>query len=226
MYSDTSKFATGSAIYQIQNGIPKLIAYANKRLPEATKNDSITELELCKLAMNIASFVHLLKKEDFDVIVDNLALTHIVKSKAELTTTRIKRLQEVLSSYSFNLYYINGKDMILSNFLSRQKQDDSNVHEIIPISFNIQGILQSRYYNLGEGKVGKYLVQMRSQAKSCGKKYRSTWCRKALDLNVLPEKQVIIGVTKVKEVYQIKLMLGHRRAGLGHKMKNSSVPTN
>ena len=36
-YSDTSKFATGSALYQIQNGKPKLIAYTSKRLPEATK---------------------------------------------------------------------------------------------------------------------------------------------------------------------------------------------
>ena len=35
LYSDTSKYATGSALYQIQNGKPKLIAYASKRLPEA-----------------------------------------------------------------------------------------------------------------------------------------------------------------------------------------------
>ena len=62
LYSDTSKFATGSTLYQIQNGQPKLIAYASKRLPEAVKNYSITELELCGLAINIASFSHLLKK--------------------------------------------------------------------------------------------------------------------------------------------------------------------
>ena len=41
--------------------------------------------------------------------------------------------------------------MTLSDFLSRQKHDDSNPHEIISILFNIQGILQTRYYNLGEG---------------------------------------------------------------------------
>ena len=34
LYSDTSKFATGSALYQIQNGQPRLIAYASKRMPE------------------------------------------------------------------------------------------------------------------------------------------------------------------------------------------------
>ena len=90
LYSDTSEFATGSALYQIQGGKPKLIAYANKRLPEAAKNYSITELELCGLAINIASFAHLLKKVDFDAIVDHLALTHIIKSKAEPASTRIK----------------------------------------------------------------------------------------------------------------------------------------
>ena len=37
LYSNTSKFATGSTLYQIQNGKPKLIAYVSKRLPEAAK---------------------------------------------------------------------------------------------------------------------------------------------------------------------------------------------
>ena len=35
LYLDTSKCATGGALYQIQNGKPKLIAYSSKRLPEA-----------------------------------------------------------------------------------------------------------------------------------------------------------------------------------------------
>ena len=118
MYSDTSKFTTGCALYQIQNGKLKLTAYAGKRLPEAAKSYSITELELCGLAINIASFSHLLKRVDFDAIVDHLALTHIIKSKMEPVTTRIKRLLELISSYSFNLYYMKGKNMVLSDFLS------------------------------------------------------------------------------------------------------------
>ena len=146
LYSDTSKHATGSALYQVQNGKPKLIAYASKRMPKAVRNYSITELEMCSLATNIASFAHLLKRVDFDAIVDHLTITHIMKSKMEPATNRRKRLLEILSSYSFNLYYIKGKDMILSDFLSRQIEDDSNLHEIIPISFNIWEILQENYH--------------------------------------------------------------------------------
>ena len=94
--------------------------YANKRLPEVMRNYSITELELCGLAISIARFSHLLKRVNFDAIIDHLSLTHIIKSKAEPTTVRIKKLLELISSYSFNLYYIKGENMVLSDFLSRQ----------------------------------------------------------------------------------------------------------
>ena len=55
------------------------------------KLQRITELEMCGLAMNITGFAHLLKRGDFDAVVDHLALVHILKSKTEPTTTRIKR---------------------------------------------------------------------------------------------------------------------------------------
>ena len=170
LYSDTRKYATNSALLQIQNGQCKLIAYASKRLPEAAKNYSITELEMCGLAINIISFAHFLKKVDFDAIVDPLALAHIFKSKTEQATTRIKRLLEVLSAYSFYLYYMKGKDIILSDFLSRQGMDNSNQHEIILISFDIQAILIDKYYNVGQEKESRYLIQAWSQGKTNGMK--------------------------------------------------------
>ena len=190
LYSDTSKFATGSALYQIQNGKPKLIAYASKRLPEAARSFFITELELCGLAINIASFLHLLKRGDFDAIVDHIALMHIIKSKMEPATTRIKRLLELISSYSFNLYYMQGKDMILSDFLSQQKNVDSNPHKIIPISFNMYQVLENNFYLENNSYDDKYLIQTRSQAKSSSIKLLEVYgMRKNLDPNLKPEKQ-------------------------------------
>ena len=44
LYSDISKFTTGRALYEIQNGKPKLIAYASKRLTEAMKSYPIAYL--------------------------------------------------------------------------------------------------------------------------------------------------------------------------------------
>ena len=48
--------------------------------------------------------------------------------------------------------------MILSNFLSRQNNDNSNPHEVIPISFNMYNLLHERYYNTGKSE--RHLVQM------------------------------------------------------------------
>ena len=53
--------------------------------------------------------------------------------------------------------------MVLSDFLSRQIEDDSNLHEIIPISFNIKEILKENYQNMVKDM---YMVQTRSQAKA------------------------------------------------------------
>ena len=212
LYSDTGKFATGSALYQIQNGKPKLIAYVSKRLPEAAKNYSIIELELCGLARNIASFSHLLKRVDSDAIVDHLSPTHIIKSKAKQATIRIKRLLELISSYSFNLYYIKGQDMVLSDFLTRQKHDSSNPHEIIPISFNMYQVLHKKYYDIGN--TGNYLVQTSPQTKSSGIKLpENHGVRKNLDPNILPEKQYVNPIKGSIE----KPHIGQGRAGLRRK---------
>ena len=53
--------------------------------------------------------------------------------------------------------------MVLSDFLSRQNNDNNNPHEIIPISFNMYRVLHEKYYN-----TENYLVQTQSQTRSSG----------------------------------------------------------
>ena len=228
LYSDTSKFATGSVLYQIQNGQPRLIAYASKRMPEAAKNYSITELEMCGLTMNIAMFSHLLRKVDFDAIIDHLAITHIMRNKAEPATTKIKRLLELLSPYSFNLYYIKGKDMVLSDFLSRQQMDDSNPHELIPISFSLRDQVSDYFYcidnEINLPSKDKYLVQTRSQVRSSGVRLPEIHgANKGLDPHVQPGKQKsspIQTINKGMPTHPIpKPRIGQGRAGLRRKVK-------
>ena len=78
--------------------------------------------------------------------------------------------------------------MILSDFLSRQKHDDSNPYVIIPISFNMYNILYERCYNLG--LMNKYLVQALSQTKSSGEILPEVHGVKTiLDINSLPESR-------------------------------------
>ena len=188
----------------------------SKRLPEAMKSYSITELELCGLAISIASFSHLLKRVDFDAIVDHLALTHIIKSKMELATTRIKRLLELISCYSFNLYYMKGKDMILNEFLSQQNNDDSNPSEIIPILFDMYKILENNLNNIDKNNFsdGQYLIQTHSQAKTSGIKLPEVHgVEKSLDPDLRPEKQH----TFLKQGKLERPWIGQGRAGSKRK---------
>ena len=126
-------------------------------------------------------------------------------------TPRIKRLLELISSYSFNLYYMKGKDMILSDFLSRQTHDNSNPHEIIPISFNMYNTLYENYYSI-EIK-DKYLVQTRLQKKETGITLPEVHCtKKTLDTNILPEKQK--PQRQWEQVDKNRPRLGRGRAGI------------
>ena len=61
--------------------------------------------------------------------------------------------------------------MLLSDFLSRQKTDNSNLHEIIPLSFSLKRVLLENYYRLNDlTETDKYLVQIRSHKRLSGTK--------------------------------------------------------
>ena len=86
----------------------------------------------------------------------------------------------------------------------------------------MQNILHSKHYN-----IGKYLVQIRSQARSSGISLPEAHGRgKGLDPNVLPEKQVIkpIITSEAKGIAPIKPMLGQGTAGLRQKCKPPMTP--
>ena len=105
--------------------------------------------------------------------------------------------------------------MVVCDFLSRQSNDSSNPHEIIPISFNMHRVLQENYYN-----IDSYLGQTRSQARYSGIKLPEVHgMRKNLDPNIKPEKQ---HANPIKGSV-IKPHIGHGRAGLKRKRSNPSI---
>ena len=99
--------------------------------------------------------------------------------------------------------------MVLSDFLSRQNNDNINPHEIIPISFNMHKVLHENYYNMEN-----YLLQTSSQAKSSGIKLLEVHAvGKNLDPNIKPENQ---HAKSIKDSV-VKLCIGQGRDGLKRK---------
>ena len=137
LYSDTSREGTGSSLWQVQEGKPRLIGFASKTLPEACQRNSITELEMTGLLVNMGLWKSIIRHREFDAVVDHAAVAQIMKAKAEPATTCIKCLLERLASYSFNLYYVKGKDMILADYLSHHRRCSNDPNDLIPISFRL-----------------------------------------------------------------------------------------
>ena len=188
LYSDTSIEGTGSSLWQIQEGKPKLIGYASKTLPEACSRYSVTELEMTGLLVNMNLWKNLLKHREFDAAVDNAAVAQIMKAKTEPATTRIMRLLDRLSAYSFNLYYVKGRDMILADYLSRHRHKDLDPSELIPISF----CCLRTYRSLIDDKIGEeiFSIKTRASAKASGESVGEVHgADKPLDPNYKPEHQ-------------------------------------
>ena len=145
LVSDTSKVGCGAALYQKQRGRYHLVAYYSKILPEAVANYSISELELTGVMANVAAFKHLLRNANFHVYCDHSALVHILKAKREPPTLRLKKLIENLSEYKFDIYFLKGKEMHISDFLSRHPDDEDSPNEIIPIAFMLQELETDKF---------------------------------------------------------------------------------
>ena len=188
LYSDTSIEGTGSSLWQIQGGKPKLIGYASKTLPEACSRYSVTELEMTGLLVNMNLWKNLLKHREFNAAVDHAAVVQIMKAKTEPATTRIMKLLHRLSAYSFNLYYVKGRDMILSDYLSRHRQKDLDPSELIPISF----CCLKTYRSIIDDRVGEeiFCIKTRASVKASGETVGEVHgADKPLDPNYKPEHQ-------------------------------------
>ena len=187
LYCDSSRTHTGSSLWQIQEGKPRLIGYASKSLPALTLNYSVTELEMTGMAVNIHLWRHLLHRVEFDCTVDHRAIPYIMKAKTLPATPRIMRLLEILSGYAFNLYFVKGKDMKLCDFLSRIDVVRGNPGEEIPISFNSFSMLNMIRKATLQG-TNKLMVVTRSASKAAGAAPPPVHgVKKHLDPNVKPE---------------------------------------
>ena len=106
---------------------------------------------------------------------------------------------------------MKGKDMILSDFLSQQRNDDSDTSEIIPISFNAYKILEEKRKNDVCKNEEKFLIQTCFQAKISGTKLPEVHgVGKEVNPNLRPEKQHTITKKGITE----RPCIGQGRAGL------------
>ena len=134
--SDTSRTAAGGTLYQWQDNQWVLVGYHSKKLPPPVQNYGVTELKLTGLLANIHGFEQKLRNNYFKVIVDHKAIDYMVKSKHQPTTTRLANLLLKLMEYTFDLKYLEGNKLKVSDALSRLYIEEKHkINDVIPLNF-------------------------------------------------------------------------------------------
>ena len=72
----------------------------------------------------------------FEAIVDHKAIDYLIKSKHEPTSTRLVTLLDHLNRYTFDLKYLEGSKLKVSDALSRLYSEEKHkISDVIPLNF-------------------------------------------------------------------------------------------
>ena len=123
VHTDASRDSLGAFLYQEQNGVEKVIAYANRGLCNSKRNYPAHKLKfLCFKWALMDKFHDFLYGKHFEVYTDNNPLTYVLTS-AKLDATGHRWLA-ALGSYDFSLKYKSGTSNGDADGLSRRPQDN------------------------------------------------------------------------------------------------------
>ena len=118
-----------------QNGIPcnlRPAAYASKSLTEAECRYANIEHELLAVLFSVEHFKHFVYARDVTIITDHKPLLAVFKKCIHNMAPRLARMMLHLSDYNINMLYKAGKEMFLSDALSRLRTLDVNKGTTLP----------------------------------------------------------------------------------------------
>ena len=119
VHTDASNIGLGACLYQVQNGVTRVIAYASRGLSKSEQNYPAHKKEFLALKWAVTDKFHdYLYGGKFTVVTDNNPLTYVMTS-AKLDATGYRWLA-ALSVYDFDLKYRRGLDHSDADGLSRR----------------------------------------------------------------------------------------------------------
>ena len=133
LHCDASGTGLGSVLYQEQDGLKRVIAYASRGLSKSESNYPAHKLEFLALKWAVTEKFHdYLFGHQFTVFTDNNPLTYVLTS-ARLDATGHRWLA-ALSAYNFDIKYRAGVNNADADGLSRlpNSNRDSTVRTTIP----------------------------------------------------------------------------------------------
>ena len=118
LHTEVCVLGLGAVLYQVQDGVEKLICYASRSLTNSESKYPVHKLEFLCLKWAITEQFHeYLYANTFDVYTDNNPLTYV------LTTAKLDAMGHIwlpgLANYNFHIHYKSGKSNVEADALSR-----------------------------------------------------------------------------------------------------------
>ena len=117
--TDASNHSIGGALYQMQDGEERLIAYASKTLTDTQRNYCTTKRELLAVIRMVKLFRHYLWGTKFLVRTDHASLTWLLRFKD--ADGMLARWLAELAPYQITVGYREGKNHLNADGLSRRR---------------------------------------------------------------------------------------------------------
>ena len=133
------------------------------------------------LVANISGFEQKLRHNYFKVIVDHKVIDYLTKSKHQPTMTRLANLLLKLADYTFDLKYLEGNKLKVSDALSHLYIEEKHkINDVIPLNFLVHYAdrqLFFDYYNTKKD-IGHYTHSLNTT------KSRTRYARKACNQQI------------------------------------------
>ena len=118
LHTDASVLGLGAVLYQIHEGIEKVISYASRSLTQSETKYPVPKLEFLGLKWAITEQFHeYLYGNIFDIYTDNNPLTYVLMT-AKLDAVG-HRWVASFANYNFHLHYHSGRSNVEADALSR-----------------------------------------------------------------------------------------------------------
>jgi hypothetical protein len=127
---DASGYSVGAVLYQVQQGVKRVIAYASRGLNDAEKRYPVHKREFLALKWAVTEkFRDYLYYGKFDVVTDNNPLTYVL-STAKVDATGHRWLAD-LSNFNFSIKYKPGPKNKDADALSRIVWSEQEVKSVL-----------------------------------------------------------------------------------------------